>query len=769
METLLHINSHKDAHSPYTQTRVADQTGNFIILNSATYDTDHKFPTGNLEYGHSLKFTGNTQYDFNDYYHSFNFANREFTFEGWIKFEGETDVDKKHIIISKWSNYFEEKYNKIFRLSYIHDGSDPSNSQIKFEYAGAKGYPNESYPVVTLRGYDSDYDGEYTLTTDADVPSAYENCHMWVGDNGLLLMPYYEDPEGYNRPNPTNFEAAGVYGNYITNSSYLRDWYKSSVEWEVVYDRRDTLKLPTTSEDSYIASELPMDLRAGTYRLTFMYERGETISESFIATRSSETHGFSNAEDAFEYGPAYAQQADARNVEVYYDGILAVGTFLYLDQEFTNLLEFVSTQNSGWIYSASHTYAMKIVHGEITEVSYPEVTQTTKIKILTKNIGSLGEYQSTDVVYECSTGGTNDIIVDVNEFEVDITKTDQYYIVVEANGNDATTNAYLRGLSLRLIDQYEDESGMGKMLFAKSFPVPSVTTSAVPTPSPTTTSSVPYDFDFDSLVDVTAHMEDGNHVTYVCGNLQDNAWHYIHVSSIIIENPFADKSTIAIGVDNQYDRTTDFDTPNTPTIKYVNNTDGSRNRIEYMSSIQPHFQHGDDSNYFKKLSVQPVVIGADGVSDNKLVGNIDTLRVSEYPVYEDEREYSQRDENSAPSCIVVASGIDNVSKYDENTKYEIIENPPVVDIQIFEPTHADVEVPTNSLELYKKHLGSMEHLKLIWSKTSPPTMTDLYNWRWELKFMRTPWYLTRTPEEVKTWEQYTELKLPLVQEERPSE
>ena len=60
METLLHINSNRDDHTEYTKTRVSDQTGNFIILGEdAIYDDDHKFPKGNTELGHSLKFVGN--------------------------------------------------------------------------------------------------------------------------------------------------------------------------------------------------------------------------------------------------------------------------------------------------------------------------------------------------------------------------------------------------------------------------------------------------------------------------------------------------------------------------------------------------------------------------------------------------------------------------------------------------------------------------------------------------------------------------------------
>ena len=48
METLLHINSNRDDHSEYTKTRVADQTGNFIILgDDAIYNDDFKLKKHN--------------------------------------------------------------------------------------------------------------------------------------------------------------------------------------------------------------------------------------------------------------------------------------------------------------------------------------------------------------------------------------------------------------------------------------------------------------------------------------------------------------------------------------------------------------------------------------------------------------------------------------------------------------------------------------------------------------------------------------------------
>jgi hypothetical protein len=149
------------------------------------------------------------------------------------------------------------------------------------------------------------------------------------------------------------------------------------------------------------------------------------------------------------------------------------------------------------------------------------------------------------------------------------------------------------------------------------------------------------------------------------------------------------------------------------------------------------------------------MVGADDVSTEKMVGKIDTLRVNEYPEYQNESEYKKRMDSWPPGCMVNITGIDCVAKYGEHTEYMFAEQDPVIDVKIYEPTHADVEEPTNSLELYKKQIGSMEYLTKFWNyPDSVPTESDLNRWRWELKFMRVPWYLDRTKGELQEWEIY---------------
>lgn len=866
METLLHINSNRDDHSDYTKTRVADQTGNFIILGpDSTYSPDHKFPMGNMGTGYSLYFDGNTQYQFNDYQHSFNFSNREFSFEAWVKFEGDVNTDKKHVILSKWSNDFLLKHNKIFRWSYIHNGTIPGESTIKFEFAGALGYENETYPKVTLRGYDVEYDGEYTFDANIQLPSKYANYHTWVGEHGLLMMHHYEDPDGYAESTPSDKGTpAAITGNYITNSSYLKDWHMSNAEWELNYDRRDTLRLPTTSGDSYIASELPMELKAGNYRLGFLIERGETISESsfdayFNKKPTPTTYkGWYSQDAALSKGPEDDIANDVK-ISVYHQGILSVGTTLYLDEALTT--PFVLSPDDRWIYSREHVYAMRLVGGEVVEVGHHSQIQDIKVKILNKFIGTSGTYESSDVVYSCDNlTSDNEIVVGVNDFEVDIPESGKYYIVVEGNGNDSVSNLYLRGLSCRTITQYEGTHGVGKMFLVKPPSEPSaeclttgthtistvgsgqafvvkftvdgetqsvltmgvgceyVFTNTDPsghkfkisdkergdggdylgtwssagggviTWTPTETGTFYYwcanhegmggevhinescsceDYDFETMTEVTTHMEDANHHNHICGNLQDGNWHYLYLASVSLDaDSLATFSpAIDIGVDDTYTRITDLDTEDTATIKYIDNPDSSPDRIEYLSSIQPHFQHGSDLNYFNKCSVQPVMIGADDISTDTMQGQLDTLRISEYPIYDNEQEYMNRDKESAPLCVVNVTGIDCVSKYDQHTEYEFPEQTPIVDIKVYEPTHADTENPSNSIELYKKQIGSMEYLKKFWSNPDQePSQADLDKWRWELKFMRVPWYLDRTQSELDKWDAIQNVQFPVIME-----
>ena len=154
METLLYINSNKDLHTEYTKTRVADQTGNFIINGKNEYSKNFKFRTGKLKYGNSLKFPSIEPLYINDHYNVFNFGPRDFSIRTWLKFgnaESKSNTRfSKSIIISKWSdNYEEVEKNKVFRFSYVRDNEKPEESYLSFEYAGPKGYPNENFEMST--------------------------------------------------------------------------------------------------------------------------------------------------------------------------------------------------------------------------------------------------------------------------------------------------------------------------------------------------------------------------------------------------------------------------------------------------------------------------------------------------------------------------------------------------------------------------------------------------------------------------------------------
>ena len=102
METLLYINSNIDTHTEYTKTRIADQTGNFIISGQHDYTSEHKFTTGDSGVGNSLSFPSASEHKLTDNFHVFNFGVRDFSLQAWAKFDGSIDRDKKrHVILSK--------------------------------------------------------------------------------------------------------------------------------------------------------------------------------------------------------------------------------------------------------------------------------------------------------------------------------------------------------------------------------------------------------------------------------------------------------------------------------------------------------------------------------------------------------------------------------------------------------------------------------------------------------------------------------------------
>ena len=130
-EVMLAIN-YKKAHNEYTKTRVADQSGNFIVHTNMTnsdevitptetpdpalknfepilYSADNKFGEN------SLHFDGSHYCYLNDRFHVFNFAQRSFSIEAWVKFD-QSAGNKVHTIMSKWTNDIASLDNRIFRF-----------------------------------------------------------------------------------------------------------------------------------------------------------------------------------------------------------------------------------------------------------------------------------------------------------------------------------------------------------------------------------------------------------------------------------------------------------------------------------------------------------------------------------------------------------------------------------------------------------------------------------------------------------------------------
>jgi hypothetical protein len=118
--TLLLINGNIDSTDDYSATQVGDQSGNFLIdVNEHfTYSADTFFGS---PFHKSLKFSESTEVSMNDATHRFNFSDREFSIDAWVKFdENELLNKKKHVIISKWEDTGSVQDEKVFRFYYEH-------------------------------------------------------------------------------------------------------------------------------------------------------------------------------------------------------------------------------------------------------------------------------------------------------------------------------------------------------------------------------------------------------------------------------------------------------------------------------------------------------------------------------------------------------------------------------------------------------------------------------------------------------------------------
>ena len=258
-------------------------------------------------------------------------------------------------------------------------------------------------------------------------------------------------------------------------------------------------------------------------------------------------------------------------------------------------------------------------------------------------------------------------------------------------------------------------------------------------------------------------MEVGHLQKLQCGDLNDNDWHYLYISCFYDHDYVKNDATakIHLGVDDLFLEEDRIREGISPTIKYLNNKDGTADRELYLSAISPHFEKTANGEYTSKLSMQNVNIGSDSVnSQYDFIGEIDTLIVNEYTLHEDETSYKLFPNNEQPSCVIDALSNSVVGFYDENTKYFIneLDDSDEMNVTIFEPTHADEESPTSSLAVYKKQLGTIEYLKSKVDNETEITEDDLNKWKWELKFMNPPTFLVYTQEELDDWEHKNSLK-----------
>ncbi len=129
--TLLLVNGNIDSTDSYTKTQIGDQSGNFWIESS---NTEYSNDTANIDapdYHKSIKFAENSVCELEDQNHLFNFSDREFSFDAKIKFDDKyKNIQKKHTILSKWSNGDSVTDEKIFRIYYEHIPYVNTNEQV---------------------------------------------------------------------------------------------------------------------------------------------------------------------------------------------------------------------------------------------------------------------------------------------------------------------------------------------------------------------------------------------------------------------------------------------------------------------------------------------------------------------------------------------------------------------------------------------------------------------------------------------------------------
>jgi hypothetical protein len=359
------------------------------------------------------------------------------------------------------------------------------------------------------------------------------------------------------------------------------------------------------------------------------------------------------------------------------------------------------------------------------------------VYLLNRKILNTADINESDIIVKKS---KNEITTDQNNFYFNINQDiETLYILLESDSTDVSDpqSIKLSALSLQLREQLANITS--DQFFVLKY------------------ENGEYD-ESSFSENVSKFIEVGHHHKLECGDLNDGQWHYLYTSCFYKHEYEKNDANakIHLGVDDIFYEEERIRENISPTINYIDNTDGTSDRTLYLSAVSPHFEKTSHGEYTSKLSTQNVYIGSDSVNSHyNFSGKIDTLVVDEFTLYENEELYKLAPSNEQPKCLIDALSNSVVGFYDENTHYFIneLDTPEEMDITIFEPTHADEDSPTTSLAVYKKQLGNTEYLSSITESETEITDDDLNKWKWELKFMNPPVFLVYTQEQLDEWEQ----------------
>lgn len=172
--TLLLINGNIDNSSDFNSRQVGDQSGNFwIIPNSdVKYSTDI-LNNDTSDFHKSILFNENSECGMVDGNHLFNFSDREFSIDTWIKFDkNSSNLSKKHNIVSKWDNTGSVTDDKVFRFYYKQDinenkGLYYEDVQISFTSTEVliNNKTSDEFEFVSGRAYKLIFSSDYDTNT----------------------------------------------------------------------------------------------------------------------------------------------------------------------------------------------------------------------------------------------------------------------------------------------------------------------------------------------------------------------------------------------------------------------------------------------------------------------------------------------------------------------------------------------------------------------------------------------------------------------------